>query len=100
MSSEIKYTTLYPTSIIVNGLDKFGYELAKTLTEQGGYVIIVDDLDDRHELEEFARLRNTAFLDFTGVADMIEDIRRLDYVFYLNHSVFRKESEFSSQEFL
>lgn len=98
--SKIKYTTLYPTSLLVNGLDKFGYELAKSLTEQGGYVIIVDNLEREAGLPEFSTLKNTAFIDFVGVADMVEEIRRLDYIFYLNHSTFSGEVEFSSQEFL
>jgi nucleoside-diphosphate-sugar epimerase len=84
----------------VNGLNKFGYELAKSLSEQGGYVIIVDNLDKEHDFPEFSGLKNTAFLDFVGVADMVEEIRRLDYVFYLNHTAFADDSQFTSQEFL
>ncbi len=97
---KIKYTTAYPTSIIVNGLDMFGYQLAKSLTEQGGYVIIIDNLEDNHMIEEFTSLRNIAFLDFDGIADMVEEMRRLDYVFYLNHSTFNPKNEISSQDFL
>lgn len=98
--SKIKYTTSFPTSLIVNGLSKFGFELAKTLSEQGGYVIIIDNLEKEVDPTDFDRLKNTSFLDFSAVGDLIEDIRRLDYVFYLNHENNFHNSDLTSQDFL
>jgi len=99
-ASKIKFTTLLPTSLIINGLDRFGYELAKSLSEQGGYVIIIDNLDKEIELTEFYELKNVSFLDFVGLTNMIDEIRRLDYVFFLNHNSLIPQGELSSQEFL
>lgn len=98
--SKIKYTVSFPTSLVVSGLNRFGYELARSLTNQGGYVIIVDDLDKELDFAGFEELDNIAFIDYTGIPDLVEDIRRLDYVFYLNHQSFTSGEAFSSQEML
>jgi nucleoside-diphosphate-sugar epimerase len=97
---KIKYTTSLPTSLIINGLGVFGYELAKTLVDQGGYVIIIDDLSQEWQREGFLELKNTALVDFSGVHEVVEEIRRLDYVFYLNHNPLDNGQKMTSSDFL
>lgn len=106
-ASKIKYTTSFPTSLIINGLSVFGYELAKSLTEQGGYVVILDNLDSTNTdvnksqyLEAILDLEHTGVVDFTGLTDLVAELRRLDYVFYLNHQANSNQSTLTSQEFL
>ncbi len=40
----LKNTIKYPTTIIVGGLNKLGLEIAESLMEQGGYVILIDSV--------------------------------------------------------
>jgi len=98
--TKIKYSTAYPTSVVVGGLDRFGYEIAKSLTQQGGFVIIIDNLDKQLDFAGFAELNNVAFIDYLGIGDLIDSVRRLDYIFYLNHQSPLSQSELSSQDFL
>lgn len=98
--SKIKYSTAYPTSVVVGGLDRFGYEIAKSLTQQGGFVIIIDNLDKQLDFAGFAELNNVAFIDYLGISDLIDSVRRLDYIFYLNHQSPLSQSELSSRDFL
>ncbi len=105
MSSEInklKSTSKYPTSIIVRGVDPIGIELAESLIEQGGYVVMIDTYDDK----SFDRLGSLVdkdlftFLDFSALSHLEDDLRRLDYVFFLGHQGAEQESAISTQEFL
>lgn len=98
----LKKTIKYPTSLIVGGIDAIGIELAKALLEQGGFVIIVDNVDEGFlevidELREFSLF---AYFDYSQVLRFEDYLRRLDYVFYLSHNINSLDTEISSQDFL
>ncbi|MBP9758588.1 NAD(P)-dependent oxidoreductase [Candidatus Dojkabacteria bacterium] len=98
----LKKTIKYPTSLIVGGIDAIGIELAKALLEQGGFVIIVDNVDEGFlevidELKEFSLF---AYFDYSQVIRFEDYLRRLDYVFYLSHNINSLDTEISSQDFL
>jgi len=100
--NKLKNTVRFPTSIIIRGQDLLGIEIAKSLLEQGGYVIIIDK--GSSELETYLPLidsyENLTLLDFDGLTTLHKELRRLDYVFYLNHQVADFSQKISTQEFL
>lgn len=98
----LKNTIKYPTSIIIGGLNKLGLEIADSLIEQGGYVIIVDTYtpDADIKLGAFPNNALISFLDYTAIPHLDEDIRRLDYVFYFQHESTDLNKKISTSEFL
>jgi nucleoside-diphosphate-sugar epimerase len=90
-----------PISIIVHGGNRVGYLTAKTLIEQGCYVIIIDKFnsDTKKYLSELKKSELFDFFDFKGFNSLFKNIKRFDYLFYfLNEKV--KKKEFDSKEFL
>jgi nucleoside-diphosphate-sugar epimerase len=98
----LKSTIKYPTSLIVGGVDVIGIELAKALLEQGGYVIMVDNVDDNFldVVDELKEYKLFAYYDYSQLLRFEDYLRRLDYVFYLSHNINSLETEVSSQDFL
>ena len=101
-SNKLKNTVRHPTSIIVRGEDLLGIEIAKSLLEQGGAVIIVDK--GSKETEQYLSLIESyelvTIIDYSGIETIIKELRRLDYVFYLDHQLINFEDKISTQEFL
>jgi nucleoside-diphosphate-sugar epimerase len=100
--TKLKSTSKYPTSIIVRGLDYIGIELANSLIEQGGYVVMIDSQTEEglNRLDEIKDPNLFTFLDFTALPHLEDDLRRLDYVFFFNHNSADLDMEISTQEFL
>ena len=98
----LKNTIKYPTSIIIGGLNKLGLEIADSLIEQGGYVIIVDTYTPEADakLSVFSNSALVSFLDYTAIPHIDEDIRRLDYIFYFQHQSEDLNKKISTSEFL
>lgn len=98
----LKNTIKYPTSVIVGGLTRLGFELADSLIEQGGYVIIVDSYtpENIEKLKVFPKETLVSFLDYTSIPHLEEEIRRLDYVFYFAHDSIEYTNVISTQDFL
>jgi|GEM_PF-6261839 len=99
----IRNTVKYPTSLVVNAGSNLGLEIANALLEQGGYVILVDVLSEQNLQTIFNRLgQHSLFtlIDYAAVPHLEEDLRRLDYVFYLQHEYQDVKASLSSQQFL
>lgn len=98
----IKNTIKYPTSLLIGGLTKLGLEIADSLLEQGGYVIIVDTYTDeaRTRMDLFPEDALVTFLDYTAIPHLDDEIRRLDYVFYFQHESSDLYNKISTQQFL
>lgn len=99
---KIKTTSKYPTTLIVKGLNNLGVELANTLLDQEGYVIIVDELFEGSD-ELISKIKKTdllSILDIKSIPHLEDDLRRLDYVFYFSHETRNLVEEISSQQFL
>lgn len=101
--NKLKNCVKYPTSLIIRGEDLLGVELAKSLLEQGGFVILIDN--GVSTVEKYLPLidaysDNLLLVDYSGLVDLKEDLRRLDYVFYLNHQAGDFSTRISTQEFL
>ncbi len=92
----------YPTSLLVNGADDLGVEIAKSLLEQGGYVIIIDSEQNLKQevLEPLQNYKLVSLLTYDAIAGLADEIRRLDYVFYFEHKATGLTERISTQEFL
>lgn len=92
----------YPTSIIVKGANILGVEIARSLLEQGGYVIIIDSESNasRKLLEPLSAYKNLIVLNFNAIANLSVDLRRLDYIFYFEHKSTDLSERISTQKFL
>ncbi|MBN1331288.1 NAD(P)-dependent oxidoreductase [Candidatus Dojkabacteria bacterium] len=100
--NKLKSSVKYPTSLIIGGDDFLAVEIAKSLIEQGGYVVIIDR-DSEKTREKYEVIKNQkllTILDYSSVEFLDDDLRRLDYVFYLGHNYDHPSSKLSSQEFL
>lgn len=99
---KLKSTSKFPTTLIVKGLNPLGLEIAKTLIDQGGYVVILDsihqDFDD--QIEDIEKKHMLSVLDLSSITSLDSEMRRIDYVFYFAHETKNYISELSSQEFL
>ncbi len=90
-----------PISIIVHGGNRIGYLTAKTLIEQGCYVVIIDrfNSETKKYLSELKKSELFDFFDFKGFNSLFKNIKRFDYLFYFLNSRLAQE-EFDSKEFL
>lgn len=81
-----------PLSIIIGGLDKVGLELADILLKNDGFVIFVDNYSKENlkKLDDFSKDSLISFIDYSALATLDEDLKRLDYVFFLNHTYLKK----------
>ena len=90
-----------PIAIIIHGGNRVGYLTAKTLIEQGCYVVIIDKFNSetRKYLSELKKSDLFDFFDFKGFNSLFKNVKRFDYLFYfLNEKLNKKE--FDSKEFL
>lgn len=92
----------YPTSIIVKGANVLGVEIARSLLEQGGFVIIIDSESNasRKLLDPLVSYKNLVVLDFSSISSLPQDLRRLDYIFYFEHKSTDLVEKISTQKFL
>jgi nucleoside-diphosphate-sugar epimerase len=98
----LKTTIKYPTSLIIGGLSRLGLEIAESLIEQGGYVIIVDTYTEENikKLHNFPPKTLVSFIDYSSIPDLDEELRRLDYIFFFCHEGVDYKTKVSTQEFL
>lgn len=92
----------FPTSIIVKGANVLGVEIARSLLEQGGYVIIIDSESNasRKLLDPLVQYKNLTVLNFSAINTLGLDLRRLDYVFYFEHKSTHLREKISTQKYL
>ena len=81
--NKVKSST--PISIIVHGGNRMGYLTAKTLVEQGGYVVIIDkfNTDTKKYISELKKSDLVDFFDFKGFESLFKNIKRFDYLYYM-----------------
>ena len=100
--NKLNTSSKFPTTIIVKGANILGVEIARSLLEQGGYVILIDSESNasRKILEPLAQYKNLLVTDF-GIITMLQDsLRRLDYIFYFEHKSTELDEKISTQAFL
>jgi nucleoside-diphosphate-sugar epimerase len=91
-----------PVSVIMHGGDYLGFLLAQTLIEQGSQVIIIDKFTSQtkkytNQLKKGGKL---TFINFKNSKTFLEDLSRIDYLYYnLNHKL-HQNSSLDSKDFL
>lgn len=96
-----KIKTSTPITIIVHGGNRVGYLIAKTLVEQGGYVVLIDKFtsETKKYISELKKSDLVDFFDFKGFESLFKNINRFDYLYYVQENKLR-EPEFESKDFL
>lgn len=100
--NQLKSSVKYPTSLVIGGDDILAVEIVKSLIEQNGYVIVIDK-DNESFREKYKDLKDNkllTILDYSSIEFLEDDLRRLDYVFFLSHRYDHANLKLSSQEFL
>ncbi|MBI2357271.1 DUF4012 domain-containing protein [Candidatus Dojkabacteria bacterium] len=98
--SDIKINTT--VSVLVHGGNPLGFKLAKTLLEQGGRVIIVDNFNARSRsvVSDLKKIGSADFIDFSGIESLFKTIKRIDYIYYMLSEYLIRQENFSSRDFL
>ncbi len=101
-SKNINKTNNPTVSLIVHGGDDLGFMLSKNLLEQGGKVIIVDTFNSqtKKNIQELKKLGSADFIDIKKYNELLKNINRIDYVFYLLREKTKKEKVLNSSTFL
>ena len=91
-----------PISVIIHGGNRIGYLTAKTLIEQGSYVVIIDKFTGKTKkyLTELKKSELFDFFDFRGLPSLLKTLKRFDYLFYFLNEKLQQQDEFDSKEFL
>ena len=90
-----------PISVLVNGANRIGSLVAKSLVDQGSYVIIVDKFNSetKEYISDLKKSDLVDFFDFKGYESLFKTLKRFDYLFYfLNERL--ETVEFDSKSFL
>ncbi len=90
-----------PITIIVHGGNRLGYLIAKTLVEQGGYVVIIDKFNSetKNYISELKKSDLVDFFDFKGYESLFKNIKRFDYLYYILNDKLA-QTDFESKDFL
>lgn len=91
-----------PVSLLIHGSNSLSFDLCKTLINQGGRVIIVDNFNSKSRklITELKAVGQADFIDFKGLDDILKTLPHLDYIFYFLHDYLISTDKFSSKEFL
>lgn len=96
-----KYKT-FPSTLIVNGLSPLGVQIAYTLLEQKGLVIITDKYtkENKAQIDKLSQFESFTFINLTEKPVFLDKIKRLDYLVYLDHNSLDINLELSPNDFL
>jgi len=91
-----------PVSIIVHSSNVLGTNLAKILLEQGSKVILIDKFDSKSKglIAGLKKFGEVDFVDISGLDDLMKNIGRVDYLFYLQSEFLLENGMFTSKDFL
>ena len=91
-----------PISIIIHSTNILGSNLAKTLAKQDSKVILVDKFDSKgkQSLLELKSQGDVDFVDIKGLEDLMENIGKVDYLFYIQSEFLLSNDTLDSKDFL
>ena len=97
---KINISTL--VSIIVYGANPLGLQLTKLLSQQGSRVIVIDSYtkDTKPIVQEIKKTPGVDFVDFQGIEDLFNTLKRFDYCFYLQSEFLKSQKQYRSKDFL
>lgn len=98
--TKVKASTL--VSLVLHGANDFGLALAKTLSEQGSRVILIDyfNKETKPYVSRLKKLKDADFIAFEGLQDLFDNLGRFDYLFYLQNNLLNQDRDFGSKGFL
>jgi len=98
----LKIKPQVPVSIIYHGGDYLGYLLAQTLLEQGSQVIIIDKFtsETKKYASQLKKEGEITFINFKNAKSLLENLNRIDYLFYNLNSTLRENNPLESKDFL
>lgn len=90
-----------PITVIVHGGNRLGSLITKVLTEQGGYVVLIDKFDNttKKYISELKKSELVDFFDFKGFETLFKNIKRFDYLYYILDNKL-EQGVFESKDFL
>ncbi len=91
-----------PVSLLIHGSNDLSLSVAKSLVQQGGNVILIDEFNSKSKryITELKALGNADFIDFKGISELLEKLPRVDYIYYFLNDYLIQTENFSSKEFL
>jgi len=91
-----------PSTLIVNGLSALGVQLARSLLEQRGFVIIIDEYKEENaeKIEELSNYESFTFIDKNGIEKLSDKLKNLDYLILLDDENLSTGREFTPNEYL
>jgi nucleoside-diphosphate-sugar epimerase len=100
--SNYKVKPQSPVSVIIHGGDYLGYLLAQTLVEQGSQVIIIDKFTSKSKkyLNQLKKEGDVTFINFKSSKTFLENLSRIDYLYYKLNSKVEETETFDSKNFL
>lgn len=98
----LKVKSQSPISVIFHGGDYLGYLLAETLIKQGSQVIIIDKFTPQTKkyTKQLNKGGNVTFINFKSAKSFLEDLSRIDYLYYNLNSKLQENTTLDSKEFL
>lgn len=96
-----KYKNL-PIALIFNGANALGIQLTHLLIEQGAFTILIDEYTQKkkNKVSSLLNKEHFCFIDLSGLKALVNNIEKLDYIFYLNHYNYNPKEEVSTSNFL
>lgn len=91
-----------PLSVIIHGGDYLGFLLAQTLVEQGSQVIIIDKFtsESKKYVNQLKKEGDITFINFKSAKAFLENLSRIDYLYYQLNSKLEYSTSFESKDFL
>ncbi|MCD4811060.1 DUF4012 domain-containing protein [bacterium] len=100
--NHFKIKAQVPISIIIHGGNYLGYLLAQTLVEQGSQVVIIDKYTNstKKYANQLKKKGDVTFINFKGAKPFLENLGRIDYLYYNLNNKLEQEDSFTSKTFL
>lgn len=99
---KLKKFKKFPSTLIINGLTPVGIQLAKTLLEQKGVVVMLDKFTKENKplLDQLLEFEAFSFIVIEEGLGFLEQISKIDYVIYLDHNNLEDRKPLAPNEFL
>ena len=99
---KIKKYKSFPSTLLINGLTYLGVQIARTLLEQKGLVIILDKYTKENKtlIDDLSKFESFVFVNINGNDDLLKKIKGLNYLVYLENENIGKQSNLPPKDFL
>lgn len=100
--TNFKVKSQAPLSVIMHGGNYLGFLLAETLLEQGSQVIVIDKFTSKSKkyTNQLKKSGDITFINRKSAKSFLEDLSRIDYLYYDLNSKLEEEENLESKDFL